>query len=288
MTARVLKAPRYPQSNLRIYQDNGSLLAEEKDWGIFKLLKAGTAGSTLRSSGRASVGPGNYIVLDKDQTPITVNLTTNCAPRRIRTHDTSTQPPGPSGRQTTLRNSLRQRDSCCAITGQNRSGTYEEPFLGLEATHVFPVSMLGEWRRGEYRRYITDTRPDSEIGETRLYSAQNGLLLSSDIHTWFDNFRLGVDPDSDYKIIVFGSDPARMGGTRLKDSARSGTNRVSDDLLRWHLRMCVYRNMKANAEPETIWDEDLGEDPMASILKQPDAAERMEIELFTRLGGLIA
>jgi hypothetical protein len=27
MTTRVLEAPRYPESNLRIYQDNGSLLA---------------------------------------------------------------------------------------------------------------------------------------------------------------------------------------------------------------------------------------------------------------------
>ena len=79
-----------------------------------------------------------------------------------------------------------------------------------------------------------------------------------------------------------------MGGTRLRHTARSGVDRVSHELLRWHLRMCLYKNLKANAEPRAIWDEDLGEDPMGSILRQSDAAERMEVELFTRLGGLIA
>lgn len=52
--------------------------------------------------------------------------------------------------------------------------------------------------------------------------------------------------------------------------------------------MCVYANMKANAEPDVDWEEDLGSDNMGQILEQPDAAERMEVELFTRLGGLVA
>lgn len=52
--------------------------------------------------------------------------------------------------------------------------------------------------------------------------------------------------------------------------------------------MCVYENMKANAEPQEYWEEDLGDDNMGQILKQPDAAERMEVELFTRLGELIS
>lgn len=52
--------------------------------------------------------------------------------------------------------------------------------------------------------------------------------------------------------------------------------------------MCVYRNMKANAEPLPVWEEDLGGDDIGQILEQPDAAERMEVELFTRLGGLVA
>ncbi|KXG48708.1 uncharacterized protein PGRI_025780 [Penicillium griseofulvum] len=320
MTTRVLETPRYPELNLRIYQDNGSLLAamlipteqrhryisgemlyrycsliflfpEEKNWGIFRLLKTGATGGILRSSGRTSVNPGDYIVLDQDQNPITVNLTTNSAPRRIRTHDISPKSQGYSEcdqLQIKFRNSLRKRDDRCAITGRSAARTLEQPFLGLEATHIFPVSMLGEWTKQGYRQYITDTRPTSEIGESGLYSIQNGLLLGAEVHCLFDQFQLGVDPDADYKIIVFAPDPEGMGGNRLRSSARCGTECVSADLLRWHLRMCLYKALKANAELEPIWEEDLGEDPVASILEQPDAAERMEVELFTRLGGQIA
>lgn len=64
-------------------------------------------------------------------------------------------------------------------------------------------------------------------------------------------------------------------------------NRVSDDVLRWHLRMCVYNNMKATGS-RPLWEHDLDEDDMGEILEQPDAPERMEVELFTRLGGLVA
>ncbi|KGO70434.1 hypothetical protein PITC_015400 [Penicillium italicum] len=288
MATRVLEAPRYPQLNLRIYQDNGSLLA-----GKSRFIGApdGTPGAALRLNGRASVGTGDYIVLDKDQSPIIIDLTTNCAPRRIRTLDTNTPSQGQSERnqlQRTFRDSLRNRDTYCAITGPPRVINHESPFQGLEATHVFPVSLISEWKQDNYEQYITDPSPSNDVGESRLYSAQNGLLLSTDIHILFDAFTIGVDPDSGYKIIVFATDNVRMGGTCLKDSARSGPQHVSADLLRWHLRMCLYRNMKANAEPWTQWEEDLGEDPMGEITRQPDAAERMEVELFTRLGGLIA
>lgn len=54
------------------------------------------------------------------------------------------------------------------------------------------------------------------------------------------------------------------------------------------MRMCVYRNMNANAEPRPLWEEDLGSDDIGQFLEQPDAAERMEVELFTRLGELVA
>ncbi|KAJ5795668.1 uncharacterized protein N7518_004208 [Penicillium psychrosexuale] len=273
----------------------------------YKLGANNTPGTTaLQLNSGISVAPGNYMVLDLTRAPITIELTTNYAPRRVRTQDTGTQDTDfqSQGRsewsrlQTKFRNSLRQRDGCCAITGQNRASSFKDPFRGLDATHVFPVSSIQEWRRDGYQQYITDPLPSTEIGQSRIYSAQNGLLLSADIHSLFDSFELGIDPDvrlfvydilsANYKIIVFGPDHTGIGGTRLRDSARSGTWRVSADLLRWHLRMCLYNNLKTNAEPQTVWEEDLGEDSMGEILSQPDVAERMEVELFTRLGELIA
>lgn len=51
--------------------------------------------------------------------------------------------------------------------------------------------------------------------------------------------------------------------------------------------MCVYRSMKGNTDPQPSW-EDLGSDDIGQVLEQPDAGERMEVELFTRLGELVA
>ncbi|KAF3015191.1 hypothetical protein E8E15_004880 [Penicillium rubens] len=74
------------------------------------------------------------------------------------------------------------------------------------------------------------------------------------------------DYKAGYKFIVFGNNPGRIGGTRLKSSARSGADRTEGQ------RRTGY-----------IMGGGSGEDPIGSILRQSDAAERMEVELFTRL-----
>jgi hypothetical protein len=68
----------------------------------------------------------------------------------------------------------------------------------LQATHIFPTSRLSEWKRGVYQRVIGDTRPAHEIGETKMFSPQNGLLLSGEMHLDFDDFNIGVDPNVSY------------------------------------------------------------------------------------------
>ncbi|KAL4920762.1 hypothetical protein BDW62DRAFT_198647 [Aspergillus aurantiobrunneus] len=62
---------------------------------------------------------------------------------------------------------------------------------------------------------------------------------------------------------------------------------VSHDLLRWHLRMSLLRMMKGNFGTQ-IWEHDMGPDHIDHLLAEPDAAERMEAELFTRLGAFVA
>ena len=71
-----------------------------------------------------------------------------------------------------------------------------------------------------------------------------------------------------------------LGGRRLSESAISAqdpNHRVSDELLGWHLRMCILENMKGNAGPPS-WEYDLGPDDMGEILDEMDG-ERMEAEL---------
>ncbi|KAJ5371387.1 uncharacterized protein N7496_007479 [Penicillium cataractarum] len=320
MATRTLPPPRNPLSNIRLYDNGGNLLAalvipedtaaryitpgmlyrycswifivpQNSTWDIYHLGQDGiTPGAKLRRDGHTKVSQGNYIVLDAVRGNVQVALTDMRAPRRVVTRTRSTG----SERdplQRNFRESLRERDQACVMSGLKKRPEREKPFSRLKAAHIFPISRVSEWERGNYQHFISDTSPAHEIGETKLYSPQNGLLLRTDIHEEFDDFSIGVDPDDDYRIICFQVDDLGLGGQRLAISGRCSTNEArhaSPDLLKWHLMQCVYKNMKANAEPEEVWEEDLGSNDMGQILEQPDAGERMEVELLTRLGGLVA
>ena len=56
--------------------------------------------------------------------------------------------------------------------------------------------------------------------------------------------------------------------------------RSSDQILRWHCRQAVLANMRGTGE--IILEHDLppGSDLMGQILSEPQAADRMEFELF--------
>lgn len=97
-----------------------------------------------------------------------------------------------------FRDALRKRDNACAITGLEKQFESEKPYRVLSSAHIFPASRLSDWERGNYQRFIEDTSPASVIGESKLFSPQNGLLLRYDIHLEFDDFVIGVDPDVSY------------------------------------------------------------------------------------------
>lgn len=87
-------------------------------------------------------------------------------------------------------------------------------------------------------------------------------------------------------IFSFIPDGRNLDGGVLDFRCRDPQNpdRVSDDLLRWHFRMAILANMKG-ASVEPSWEMDFPEgDMMGEIMEMPNAAERMEEELFHRLG----
>lgn|SRR4051812_15171560 len=78
----------------------------------------------------------------------------------------------------------------------------------------------------------------------------------------------------------FGGALGQFAGQTLRDSARNTADkndRVSDDFLRWHLRQAVLVNLKGTGRKP--WERDLGKG--GDDLEE----ERMEVELFTRLGA---
>jgi len=54
---------------------------------------------------------------------------------------------------------------------------------------------------------IEDDEFESDIGESKIHSIQNGLLLSQTAHTYFDKYKIAINPDvrvftSAHKIIL--------------------------------------------------------------------------------------
>jgi hypothetical protein len=48
---------------------------------------------------------------------------------------------------------------------------------------------------------IEDDEPESDIGQSKIYSIQNGLLLSLTAHTYFDKYMIAINPD--VRVFIF-------------------------------------------------------------------------------------
>jgi hypothetical protein len=64
-----------------------------------------------------------------------------------------------------------------------------------------------QWRSGQWDHIIEDGEPEEYIGEMKIHSIQNGLLLSQPAHSYFDKYMIAINPDvrvftSAYKMIL--------------------------------------------------------------------------------------
>lgn len=77
-----------------------------------------------------------------------------------------------------------------------------------------------------------------------------------------------------------------LDGRKLALCCRDPQNdlRVPDELFRWHHREAILARMKGGGVKPWDMHYPEGTDIMEDIREGPDAAERMEAELFTRLG----
>ena len=94
-------------------------------------------------------------------------------------------------RVTSFRNSVRERDGRCVITGEVAVSAYRGIWWGFEAAHIFPLAHKDFWEQGHYSRWITAPMAN---GDT-INSVQNGMLLRNDIHALFDSYAISINPD---------------------------------------------------------------------------------------------
>ncbi|KAF8427681.1 hypothetical protein EV426DRAFT_631589 [Tirmania nivea] len=186
-----------------------------------------------------------------------------------------------SGRDDTFRDGVRARDRKCVISGMVNRGAQFNIWSGFEAVHIFPLESESYWTEHGYGRWIRDVTP----GVAKISSSQNGFLLQATVHIDFDNYLVSVNPDDNYKIIVFGFDNAGIDGKSLDPVCRDPTNphRVSDQLLGWHFRQSVLANMRGAGEPIFEHDFPPGTDMLTEIREGPYAQQRFEMEITSRL-----
>jgi hypothetical protein len=201
-----------------------------------------------------------------------------------------------SGRENSFRNGVRARDKKCVISGKDNEGALWDFWAGFEAAHVFPLQHESLWTQHDYGRRITNM----ESGISRINFVQNGLLMSENLHTLFDQYLFSINPDvrnlklvlailtrqkDSYKIISFMPNREGIDGRILDPICRNPNNpdRVSDDLLRWHFRQSVLANIRGAGEPVFETDFPGGTDVMATLRTEPYGKERFEMELEMRL-----
>src|SRR5271170_7104884 len=66
---------------------------------------------------------------------------------------------------------------------------------------------MSQWRSGQWSQMIEDDEPESHIGQPKIHSIQNGLLLSEPAHSYFDKYMIAINPDvrvfkSAHKMIL--------------------------------------------------------------------------------------
>ncbi|KAK9428536.1 HNH endonuclease-domain-containing protein [Lipomyces doorenjongii] len=190
-----------------------------------------------------------------------------------------------SGREDRFRQLVRERDGKCVITGLVNVDADIGDWTIFEAAHVFPLSHGEYFRNQGFPRWITNRRGERDTG---INSCQNGLLMQSNVHQLFDSFKFSINPDDNYKITSFDSDLLGLDGRTLDPTCRDPNDerRVSDELLRWHFRQAVLANMRGAGEPVLEFDFPPGTDMVGEIRSGPEAAKRMEAELFSRLDGI--
>ncbi|EAU32016.1 predicted protein [Aspergillus terreus NIH2624] len=259
-------------------------------WAIYRLAKSSRTKNTwsvkrMLPRDNQYVDVGNYAVLTTNASYLRVQQTPEKAMHRCVSPEGKTDP---NSLHTKFRDKVRDRDGACMITGTPHPEG--EDWGGYESTHIWPLAREGTWNATpQLHGWITDTAPAAEIGGSRLFSPQNGILMKSDLHTRFIVYKFSINPDDGYKVTYFGQDVERIGGRRLQRNALDPANpqhRVSDGLLRWHFRQAVLKNMKGVPDVWPDWEFDLAGESLLEIIKRgPDAEERMELELFGRLAG---
>lgn len=98
-----------------------------------------------------------------------------------------------SEHENAFRDEIRERDRKCMISGRGGLLASLGLWAKLEAAHVFPLESEYLCKQFGYPRWITDT--NETTGISKIHSVQNGLLMTRDLHSAFDQYFFSINPD---------------------------------------------------------------------------------------------
>ena len=93
-----------------------------------------------------------------------------------------------SVREDAFRTGVRDRDGKCVISGAINLLSQANMWPGFEAAYIFPRGYEGLWTLFSYDGWITDM--NDATGVSKIDSVQNGLRMSRNLHTCFDQYLL--------------------------------------------------------------------------------------------------
>ncbi|KAF3158309.1 hypothetical protein TWF225_002706 [Orbilia oligospora] len=160
------------------------------DGGTFEIHMRGSQ-TALKKSSDISLSPGDYIITPKHPLA-TICVSDELYIDRVLSHSVTP-------RDSAFRNALRQRDRGCVITGVVNDDD-DNDWTGMEAAHIWPLAKGSEWIRQNASRWITDS--DGLSNELKMNSPQNGILVSSTVHTLFDSYTLAINPEVRVSLLL--------------------------------------------------------------------------------------
>ncbi|KAG0135913.1 hypothetical protein HOY82DRAFT_551108 [Tuber indicum] len=185
-------------------------------------------------------------------------------------------------------NQIRNRDRKCVISGIANPEIHIQAhnWISFDAAHIFPLEQESLWTQHNDGQFGTGM--DDTCGSAKISSCQNGFLLDAAIHEKFNQYLISVNPDDNYKIVVFDIDNRGLDGRILDSACRDPADprRVSDKFLRWHFRQSVLVNMRGAGEPIFEHNFPFETDVVGETLAGPLGSERFELEVSARLRGV--
>lgn len=214
-----------------------------------------------------------------------------------------------SSKSITFADRIRARDRKCLITGLT---TIHRSWTRLQAAHIFARAHLdrvsiwlklaseklpfadplfSQWRTLGFDDLVDDT--GRQLGDAKIDSAQNGLLLRADLHAAFTAHEFAVDVDNDYAIFDFTAAGGEHGRRLDLDHLERGSSeRPLDALLREHFWQAVLANVRGaskfyDGEPDDDWtNPDTLRMDNDALHKTETGRLRLELELGGRLNHL--